>query len=84
MRRSILMIAGVVLLFGMVSAMAQETWPDGHETKGVERHIEDLKGAVRLRARPQNQGASYSLWLRNMDRRIRRNVGDVHKADVYA
>ena len=52
------------------------TWPDGHETKGIDKHIEDLK-AIRLRARHHHQGPPDPLRLWLVDDGDRRHDRDL-------
>jgi len=43
------------------------TWPDGHETSGIERHIEDLKAMFTFAPRHRHQSAPHPIRLGNLD-----------------
>jgi hypothetical protein len=57
-------------------------WPDGHETKGIEKHIEDLKAMFVYAPDNPNQGTPRQDRFRRMDKRHWRDGGDIYEADA--
>lgn len=59
------------------------TWPDGHETKGIDRHIEDLKALFVFAPDITIKSPSRAVWLRHLDRRHRCDGRHVYAADAH-
>jgi hypothetical protein len=54
------------------------TWPDGHETKGLDKHIEDLKAMFTFA--PDTSIKEHPLRFGFLDNRVRSHDWNVHQA----